>query len=303
MKLLRTLGMVGMAALVAGCVVRSEAPIASVTDEGYLTASLWDDGRAEVAFYEVRRTENQYGEPDDQRFLVGTYLVKHPFSEAQMAKATQPAAGAVSSFKYALFYEFESGSYEYKRNWVTNARQHDLRPLKASFTSFDWCSNAYREYAFQADGTVATLYRSDDYGNAAATFDYPEAAFPPQQIPLLVRALAFAERSEVPFHVLLPDGETVAATAVLAGTETRATPDGPAEAERIVVRYGAPVPSVVGEESDPEEVYWRGTEPERLLLGWEGASGRYRVTLVEALRSAYWDEDLYPQLERVEARP
>jgi hypothetical protein len=37
-----------------------------------------------------------------------------------MTKKTD--GSGVPAFKYALFYELESGSYQYKRNWVVNAR-------------------------------------------------------------------------------------------------------------------------------------------------------------------------------------
>ena len=58
-----------------------------------------------------------------------------------------PGIGRVGE-KGITFYELQSGSYQYKRPWVTNARQRDLRPYKASFSSFDWCSNRYEELAF-----------------------------------------------------------------------------------------------------------------------------------------------------------
>src|SRR5690606_35275280 len=142
------------------------------TDGAYLTSAFWNDGKAEVAFYQVERSRNQYGRPDHQRFVAGTYVVKHDFDRAAMTKAAEGAADAVSAFKYALFYEVESGSYQYKRHWVVNARQADLAPLKASFTSFDWCANRYDELAFDAGGTVHRLMRSDDYGNAEGSFAY-----------------------------------------------------------------------------------------------------------------------------------
>jgi len=269
-----------------------------VADTAYLTRDVWNDGQAEVAFYRVRRTTDQYGRDEPQSFTVGTYLVKHRFSPEAMTKVTDDSG--VSSFKYALFYELESGSYQFKRNWVVNARQEDLRPLKQSFTSFDWCSNRYEEMAFPSEGPIDVRMRSDDYGNERRTVE--AEGYPPAQIPLLVRGLDLANGSQT-FSVVTMDGTTVEATAERVGTDSVDTPAGTRSAERITVTYGAPIPSLIGETSDAEEVYWRGTGAERLLLKWQGRSGRYTATLAEHLRTPYWRENLWTKLERVSARP
>lgn len=270
-----------------------------ITDAAFLTSDLWNDGQAEVAFYQVERV--RHDEP--QRFLAGTYLVKHDFDRAALSKATSEAAQAVSAFKYALFYEFESGSYQYKRNYVVNAAQADLTPLKASYTNFDWCSNVYRELAFHEDGAVATLLRSDDYGNDAGAFDYRPNAYPIHLLPLLVRALDFSETTEHAFSIVQADGAYVRARARLEGTDSVDLSSGVVEAERIVVRYDAPVPSLIGAEAGASETYWRGVDPARRLLKLEGEAGRYRMTLVEALRSPYWRENFWPRLTQVTQRP
>jgi len=291
--------------LLLGCASPSASPEpepAPITDASYLTGDLWNDGQAEVAFYRVERTRNQYGEPEDQAFTAGTYLVKHQFSPEEMTKVTD--GGGVSSFKSALFYEFESGSYEYKRNWVVNARQSDLRPYKQSFTSFDWCSNLYRELTFTPDGSIEVRTRSDDYGNRRADFDSQPNSYPPAQIPLLVRGLDFSKTDTVSFSVAVADSAAhVPARAVLMGTETVETEAGDFETERIAVSYDAAVPSMIGETSAATEMYWRGTGPDRLLVKMEAESGRYRMSMVEHLRTPYWKENLWPKLARVSERP
>lgn len=271
-------------------------------DSEYLTADFWNDGQAEVAFYRVRRTRDQYGNANEQEFLVGTYLVKHRFSPTEMTKVTDGTG--TSSFKYALFYEFESGSYEYKRNWVVNARQEDLRPFKQSFSSFDWCSNQYRELAFPPDGDVEYRMRSDDYGNRRTSFSSQSRSYPPAQLPLFVRGLDFSESDSVSFSVTVAgEKDHIPAQAVLVGTDTVETEAAPKETERIQVSYSEPVQSLIGEESDSTETYWRGTGPERLLVQIEGATGRYQMSLIEHLRTPYWKENLWDEIERVEERP
>ncbi|MFB6232610.1 MAG: hypothetical protein ABEL04_15795 [Salinibacter sp.] len=292
--------------LLTGCTRPSAAPKpkpAAITDSAYLTADLWNDGRAEVAFYQVRRTQDQYGRPNEQRFLVGTYLVKHRFSPSQMTKVTDGSSGT-SAFKYALFYELESGSYQYKRNWVVNARQENLRPFKQSFTSFDWCSNQYRELAFTPDGPIEVRMRSDDYGNRRTSFAVKAHSYPPAQLPMLVRSLDFSETDTVSFNVAVAEeGKHVSARAVRGGVERVETEAGSYPAERVTVTYDTAVPSPIGEESAQTEIYWRGTGSERLLLKMRAQNERYRMTLVEQLRTPYWKENLWPKLDRVEGRP
>ena len=274
----------------------------ALTDSSYLTGAPWNDGAAEVAFYDVQRTVDQTGQPSDQRFTMGTYLVKHNFDPQAMTKV---ADGGVPAFKYAQFFEFESGSYQYKRSHVTNARQRDLRPLKHSFTNFDWCSNLYREQAFAPDGTVHFLKRSDDYGNDEGEYDYRTQAFPAAQLPLLVRGLAFsASQPTRSFSVIHPDGTYTRAEAERLGTEQVQTPGGSVEAEKIAVRYDAPVPTpLAGGPSDTLETYWRGTGSQRALVKVASGNGRYQMALVEKVRSPYWKEDVYDQLQRVQTRP
>ena len=283
------------------------AGASEITDAAYLAHSKWNDGQAEVAFYRVERSINQYGEKEDQVFMLGSYLVKHDFDPEAMSKAGEGASGRVPAFKFSQFYEFDSGSYQYKYNYVVNARRSDLRPIKHSFTSFDWCSNQYREMAFQPDGTVETLMRSDDYGNDAGTFDYRANAYTPSQIPLLVRALDFSEEAGSgttrSFSVVTREGEYVSAEAELAGTETVETAAGSFATDRIDVTYEEPVPSTIAAEPTEGETYWRAQDTLRHLIRQEGADGTYGMELVEKERLAYWSENVWTRLERVAERP
>jgi hypothetical protein len=280
----------------------SESGSSALVDQSFLTADFWNDGQSEVAFYQVERTRDQYGNESRQQFLVGTYLVKHRFSPIDMTKTTD--GSGVSSFKYALFYELESGSYQYKRNWVVNARQSDLRPYKQSFTSFDWCSNLYREIAFPQQGPLEIRKRSDDYGNRRTSMPRRSRAFPPAQLPLLVRGLDFSTADTLSFSVVVSDSvDHVTARAVAQGRDSVETEAGTRAAERITVTYSAPVPSLIGEESAETETYWVGTGTQRPLLRVEAEDGRYRMSLVEHLRSPYWEENIWSLLSRVDRRP
>jgi hypothetical protein len=311
LRLFRQLAIALLALGLAGCVAQSDpsssaAGSAALTDQAFLMGAPWNDGQAEVAFYDVQRTVDQTGQPNEQHFTMGTYLVKHNFDPEAMTKTT--GDGGVPAFKYAQFFEFVSGSYQYKRAHVTNVRQRDLRPLKHSFTNFDWCSNLYREQAFGPDGTVRSLKRSDDYGNSRSTYDYRAQAYPAAQLPLLVRGLSFPDSSDGQpartFSVVHADGSYVEARAERLGTEQVTTPAGTTQVEKIAVHYDAPVPTpLAGGPSDTLETYWRGTGPQRPLLKVAAGNGRYRMELIEKVRSPYWKEDVFKRLERVETHP
>lgn len=301
MTIVRIVVFLAWAGLLLGCGAETPTPD-PITDSSYLTSQVWNDGQAEVAFYRVERSRDQYGKANRQEFMVGTYLVKHRFSPKEMTKTTD--GSGVPAFKYALFYELESGSYQYKRNWVVNARQEDLRPYKQSFTSFDWCSNQYREMAFLPDGTVDVRMRSDDYGNERTSFDQRAQSYPPAQLPLLVRGLAIESADTLHFAVADPDSNAhVAAQARQIGQEQVETPAGTFEADHILVTYDRTVPSLIGEQTGRSEHYWVGTDDQRRLLKMKAESGRYQMQLVEHLRSPYWDQNVWKQLERVEERP
>lgn len=287
-----------------GCSTESseqDAEPSPITDETYLTAERWNDGQAEVAFYRVERSRDQYGQLNEQEFVAGTYLVKHNFDPEQMTKVTD--GSGTPSFKYAFFYELESGSYQYKRNWVVNARQKNLSPLKQSFTSFDWCSNQYRELAFFPDRAIEVRMRSDDYGNRRDSFDPRPHSYPPAQLPLLVRGLDFTGADTLSFSVAVPEGHHVSAQAIHRDTAVVETEAGLHETERIELQYQTAVPSLIGEESTLTETYWRRTGPGRLLVRLEAEGGQYQMELVEHRRTAYWEENIWPELERIEERP
>lgn len=278
------------------------ATSAGPTDADYLQSARWNDGKAEVAFYRVERDIDHYGNASPQSFLMGTYLVKHDFDRARQAKARVGAEHAVSAFKWAAFYEFESDdSYQFKHSYVVNAAQADLAPLKASFTSFDWCSNQYRELAFTLDGRVERRMRSDDYGNVFDTFEADERSYPVALVPVLVRALDFSQSDRARFQLLLEDGTTVAVEARFERRDLVETGGGMREAERIRLVYASDHPSLVSRHGEREETYWRAPGGDRALLAIEASS--YRVTLVEQVRSAYWEENVFRRLSRVEERP
>jgi hypothetical protein len=283
---------------------RQQAPAAIALDETYLMSDRWDQGEAEFAFYETTRTHTTYDEVNEHSFMVGSFTVKHRYDPEAQTKATDPADG-VSAFKSAHFYRFESGSYEYRRSYVTNVRQRDLRPMKQFFTSFDWCSNQYLELAISGDDAVDYWMRSDDYGNDTGSFGYQTGGYTTAQMPLLIRSLDTDDRTEHLFYRMTANGTYVRSQAAFIRTDTVTVAAGTYPAERITVTYEEPVPSMIAEHDVTRATYWRHTGDDRRLLRIreQNDDASYTMDLVEHLWSAYWSENLWDQVERISERP
>jgi hypothetical protein len=296
MIVLKTL--IFLLALLASCST-GDAP--SVMDRAYLSAPHWDDGQAEVNFYRVDCKSCGIGSETlpESSFILGAYLVKHDYDPVNQTKTLTDDADRVTAFKWALFYEYGSKyTYEAKFAFIVNMLKSNLRPLKRSFTSFDWCSNVYDETTVSLDGRVRRIYRSDDYGNKDGRFSYLPGAFTMEQVPFLVRALDFSGGRALEFRIMTPEGEFIMTRASIAGRESVELPgEGARDAEKVRIRYDKLVPpgsgkrlmSPIGRFADQEEFYWRGTGPERILLKMESAL--YRMVLVDHIRTRYWSHD------------
>ncbi|MCB1051949.1 MAG: hypothetical protein H6510_06230 [Acidobacteria bacterium] len=269
----------------------------------FLNQPIWDDGQAEVVFYWVQRTHNQYGQKQDQSFLVGTYLVKHDFDPSTQSKAAGQALNAVPAFKYALFYELESGSYQYKRNYVLNLAKADLAPLKLSFTCFDWCSNTYRELNWTNPLQAELLFRSDDYGNDQKRLQLSKPAVPTLGLTFFLRALDFEKLDQHEFTVMDPLGETTTVTARWGGSVQLMIHDQAIPVDFIELRYAGQIASPIGEKNELRETVFLSKQPDRVLVKWQAADQRYSMEMLEHMRSAYWRENLYEKAQVIASRP
>ncbi len=271
-----------------------EAPSPTIAEHAWLTQPLWDDGKSEVAFYDAWFD----GSGGRRSFTAATQLTKHGFDRVRQTKADP----GVPDLKWTLFFEYESGSEQLKQSFVTNFAQEDLSPMKVSANRFDWCSNQYRELAFLAGRQVHVLERSDDYGNTDDTIEYETLAYPTVAMPLVVRTVDFTLNKQVDFSVILIDGTYVDAMIELVGTEKITTAAREEDAEKIVVHYAHAIESTFGPTTD-EVTYWRALDPARTLIQVRSNAGNFGMTLIESLRSAYWEENIYDRLTRVKVRP
>ena len=280
---------------------RTEPP---VLDDSFLHAPTWDDGQAEVAFYEIVLGEV----PDGQRgqgYPAISILVKHDFNPSARRKARDDDDVRVTTFQCVQ--QFTSlGMYKHAR--IFNAARDDLRLLEQQWTNISWEDVCYVEMARNAEGGLTSLHRCGmDW--QAATIGPGVVAFSAPQLPLVIRALDFSATGEQRFHVVLPEGRLVGARAVLEEEESVGTPSGELQCERIRVTYdefiGYPGGffNFVGE----QELYWRRVHPLRQIVRIESAGPgglRCTVSLLEEKRLRWWEEtDVLSAFEHVEALP
>ncbi len=319
MKKYRTLATLVWLVLLSGCertipghvVTRS-----AMVDAAFLTQPLWDDGKAEVAFYQVER----YLQADDKKTvlpsLAASILVKHDYDPVRLMKAVGFSQHKVASFQWVFFYPFED-RYATKYSFSVHAVQVNFRPLKQSFASISFEGNGYVELNFLPDSSIAVVNRGDKVSEPEVKLKGRPHAYPVGMVPLLVRAMDFGENRQHDFWVVLLDGKFVQARATHTGVDTLQVAGAKTACEKITVHY-----SDLGAQSffgvtgylAPEETYWRSRAPNRQIVQLEsslieaGVLGKkvrihYRMKWIEELRSAYWEEDVRKRLRKVKKLP
>lgn len=294
---------------------RSDGAV-SLTDTSFLMQPIWDDGKAEIALYDIESTSDAGAGPTVTRRRAAMVLVKHDYNlrymgkheSVKMNRLTQDDADVISSFMWG-FFDVEPDYFDHS-GFVTSflhAAQRDLRPLKQTQTQVSLEGNSYRALVYLESGAVRREQTGDTFTAPLVTLPGRAGAYPILQVPLLVRALDFSATDTRHFTVLYPDPEltVVRVEAERLGVEAIETPFGKIQAERIEVRFEDPplYPATLLGFHAPVETYWRGTAAHRPLVRIEGkglhvagAAISYTITLAEETRSTWWREDVREKL-------
>ena len=278
-----------------------------ILDRAFLDQPIWDDGRAELSFYDV-----EVEVPESTlRYKAGTVLVKHDYDRKRHSKTERIGHGGASARNADVVASFQWGFFDLrdllrKRSVFLHVRKSDLLPLKQTFGGFSLEGNSYLELSFHPDRTVHRMQRSDTRNGGDSTFDHLPDSYPIAQLFLLVRALDFSDDHEHRFRVLDPDGRYVDARVRREGVDTLELPQGPTRAERIRVWFSDTTPFPAGPIGwvATTETYWRGLGPTRPILKLESGEladgGSYRATVIERTRSKWWREDIRTRLDRAD---
>lgn len=282
-------------------------------DYGETFWSHWGDGKAELAGYDL--IFPRYGEL--RRGVAVTIVVTEPFAVDARVKSEdprRPADRTVPVLKLNLVQDVPTGIYDY--NLMTSAFVA-LRPLldrpagaatKISFSSQEWCGQAWSQVLFDADAArhVSHSY-FDGEGDASETLAYPAGGLAEDALPLWARGLAGpvlgpGERREV---ALLRSLETVrlrhvaadwdrAVLSRLQATEHVTVPAGEFDADVLTVevaeaRARATYPPAAGEIALAPRTwtFWVEHAAPRRLVRWTRSDG-LEASLLSADRLAYW---------------
>ncbi len=272
-----------------GAAVNPDSTNEPSLSKDFLTASLWNDGKAEIAFYDVEIHWRAGAEPFTQKLNAVALLVKQRFDPRKLAKVPANDPAGVESFQWSFLDDLGTD----KRSAAVIALQADLRPLKQTYTDISWEGSCYRELAVPLGGKAARFFHCQTQSEPDFPISFAPKSFTPVEIPLLIRSLDFSMRKRQQFRVTLFDGSSVLATAELAGTDSVRIQEAILPAEKIKLQLSSAVPYPGGmlRLIASEETYWRGTEANRQILQIESKREDqfdYRVKLIEEVRADYW---------------
>ena len=125
--------------------------------------SHWRDGKAELDGY--RLVVSRYGQ--DRHGTAVMIFVTEPFSESKRVKEEKPPANSrdtIDVLKLNLVRDFQTGIYDYNTMVSVFVRASNFEPLKAAFSSAEWCGQVYAEVIFrpkQIRGVYASYFEDE----------------------------------------------------------------------------------------------------------------------------------------------
>lgn len=247
----------------------------------------WDDGRAEVAHYDARRTLYGVG----RTFETVLITVKEDHDPRLGVKADPPHAGRdlVPVLKMNMLSRIQTENYPYDYMTSLFVRRDDPRAVtKLAQSSQEWCGTTFKEVVTWS-GEPHLVHHSYFDGQADGRLPLPlgPGVYLEEQLFLLMRAALLEpgiDRRISVYESLVTNGArppTLRQLIVsLAGRETVSTPAGTFTALRIEIRDpSAPQP--------PQMTFWIGDAGARALLRFEAVDGR-SLQLRRISRRDYW---------------
>ncbi len=165
--------------------------------------AYWHDGKAELDGY--RLTVQRYGRPRPGRGVL--IYVTEPFSLSKHVKVNDPSRHPSDTFdalKLNLIRDFQTGVYDYHTIVSLFVRSHDFSPIKAAFSSSEWCGQVYEELHFNGPALSETLSSYFEDESAARSLDVPAGGIAEDDLFILLRDLRGpylrpGDRRTVPF--------------------------------------------------------------------------------------------------------
>ncbi len=273
------LGAAGLLA-VGGSESRAQEAAAD-TAETLGALSIWDDGFAEISYYDATRTI--YGQP--RSYTRVQIVVREWFDpEAGVKTDDTSAASAVPVLKLNICEEIPTENYNYRLMQTLLAQRYTLAPLKLASSSQEWCGTSYKHLRWTGPDPG---YHSFSYfeGEADQHWPLPDGAVPFETLLLKARERATAAgttrlRVLPPMdstHGVAPRPTDVTLTAG-PGIDSLKTPAGTFRVRSVIIAGLA----------EPARL-WIETDGAQRLIRYDLAGTRGTLRAVE--RRAYWDRN------------
>ena len=257
----------------------------------------WGDGQAELSGYDL--TFPRYGQP--RHGVAVTIFVTETFSNALRVKADpgkHPPSDQFPVMKLNLVEDFQTGIYDYNLMTSTfvalapvNGRPAGA-PAKISFSSQEWCGNAYQQLLFDNSGIRAASHSYfDGEADQQKVLAYPADGISEDELLLWARGQA-GPRLEPGEHRTVPMLTSLESSRLLhqpLGWK-QAELSRSARPQKISVPAGkftvnAFTASVSG--GVARTIYVEAAAPHRVIR-WEASNGE-RAELLGSARLKYWE--------------
>lgn len=254
-------------------------------DSSWRHSSIWDDGNAEFATYEI--TWQRYGKAYNGRAIL--VLVKEPWAPDLQVKADTPRADGFDVFKFNHLRDVPTGVYTYHQAATVFLRRDSGELLKISTSSVEACGVSTAQ---MRDQVLETHSYFDGQGDR--TVSWPSGAWPWSGLPAVLRDFVTGEPASTlnVFAPLLssrfPELRDQAWKVVRQRPHRLMVPAGEFEAVAIELQH----------EDVRMTFEFDSASPHTLLRYSDTLGSEYRLAKVE--RMAYWqknkpgDEQWYP---------
>ncbi len=192
-----------LSSLAIACTSEAQ-PLEPLINTNWAQNSIWDDGKAELAYYEGLRTIYGAPRPHDHTMIT----VKEEFNRDFYTKADWPYGEkpllTVLKQNQVSTIPTPNYPYHYMASVFFDRAKVDQGAVKLSLSSQEWCGLTAKEFALHGKVPVQT-YMSywDGQGTGSAPLEIARSGvFFEEELPLLVRTLNFADGANATFNLL-----------------------------------------------------------------------------------------------------
>jgi len=245
-----------------------------VWDESFGRNPLWNDGNAEVSFYDA--VDVKYGSPRTSRAVL--IVVAEDMNRTELVKADHPEGEprTLRVLKLNHLRSIPTGVYTYQQMLSLFLSAERLAPVKLTVTSHEWCGNSSVEWRSDRSRLSLRSY-FETVGDRDLPLPIGDALFY-DELPLKLRALDFSRTREARVSVV----DTLFSNAP--------APPRVRDATLRVSRGESGSTRVELQRDSGKDVFEFDAAFPHRLRRWDRADGG-RLTLVDSRRFRYWEKN------------